>query len=757
MSTTLTEHATETRRRAARLPSEVSYRSDVAMLIWDVCTALVPDYEELWHRFPCADGLRDISILDGSGTPTDVDRLLARLHDGVYNYVSIAWLLYLPHWVVAAEQRGKSPRAYADEIYDRCQRTNAELGFRGVWIDLYGEVANSIQWPMGKTFTKREALRYLRSYMTDGRALSGHWKRMVDPATISFYTDARARADSLRELPVKYTDGALAALHEAYRLGFPLVMYESQCHAHNPTQAGIAFARGGAKQWDAFWGVDFSPWGPVEAQVTITTEGRRYSSQTPDHLERSWLTAYLSGSNFTMYEHAHRFFYARTETGKTLLSDYGHAAMRVYGLVEGPLAERGAPVAPFAMLLEEANGYGMECCRWHDEQGHVNVEPTTPRFTSEPEMPVWAGVTELQPEDVMVHRCVQALWPQASEAWQDAWPDGAEADHPPDEMGARLRLGLDDPRRYNRYLHHSAWADAFDFVNETIDPEVLQRFYKAVFLVGGVRVEGNLFQRLQRYVEQGGHSVVCLDQLDTDALRQLGLRHEGTGARRLGYTARRDDGTTFSSREWVWLLDVAVAPADATVTCADDKTGAPFVLDVPQGNGRWSVVMVPHGMTMGARGLAAVYRDVIDRLYAAHVGVRYEGAPVQMIVNRRREDVLLTLLNHTSNRWEGSLKLDGAVEGAVHDVYEVTTGQSYPEHLVQRQGATVRVPAAVEPFNYRLLAFSTVERGGLERSRQQSPPVADDTRYKAVRDLGAAGRIDEVLPSAPQAHRSESP
>ena len=174
------------------------------------------------------------------------------VRDGRYSWIVISWLLFINNFANAGRRKGLSPREYADWIYDRCDDINREVGYRAAWIEAYGEIGNSVTWPQGRKYSKRESLEYFRAWLRDGRSLTEHWRTISPPETITYYTHAKSHSADLRQLPIYYSEGTLFSLHEAYRNGFPLVVYEGQCGTMNAIQTGIAFVRGGAKMYDAW-------------------------------------------------------------------------------------------------------------------------------------------------------------------------------------------------------------------------------------------------------------------------------------------------------------------------------------------------------------------------------------------------------------------------------------------------------------------------------------------------------------------------
>jgi hypothetical protein len=83
-----------------------------------------------------------------------------------------------------------------------------------------------------------------------------------------------------------------------------------------------------------------------------------------------------------------------------------------------------------------------------------------------------------------------------------------------------------------------------------------------------------------------------------------------------------------------------------------------------------------------------------------------------MLVNSRQDDTLVTLLNHTSDDWEGDIIFNRENHPAVAQVRDLIQDRDYPAHLVKFQPETVQVTVRVPAFEVKVLAF------GPERTRQ---------------------------------------
>jgi hypothetical protein len=452
---------------------------------------------------------------------SDAETLIEQVRKGEQSWIGIGWLIFITSFVNAARKKGLNPVQYADWLYDECQKINDSVGYRAAWIEAYGEIGNSAYWPKDRTFSKKEALAYFRAWLRDGRSLTEHWGQSTPPQTLSHFTHAKRRNENLRNLPIYYSEGTLFSIHEAFRNGFPLVAYEGACGSKDSFQTGIAFTRGGAKMFDALWGVDLSPWGGFlnGYEGETNNSGTWASSMTPDFLYRIWMSSYLSGCNTLLHEVGYCFFYTYANND-VQLSDFGYMASHFYRLTKECLNDRGQPVVPFAIMLEEEHGYRGSVSR---EDGKVVNDETTPKGR----LNIWANrIPNLTKGDWQVHRTIAGIFPFSDNIWTQfsgRWPDERWADYDSmeDKLRSMIHVGEIDPREIAPYLHDSTWADCFDVIIEDAAEEVLSKYYKALLLVGDIQTDNGLWERLNQYMEKGGTVVLTIDQLDETAINDL--------------------------------------------------------------------------------------------------------------------------------------------------------------------------------------------------------------------------------------------
>lgn len=691
-----------------QLPQEVHFTNDACVIVMDVNSYLQPDYATLLAQYPISDGLRDISICMSSA-PTDVEGLMRSIADSTFSYASVAWLVFFPGFVLAGNKKNMSPVDYADWLYEQCDQINRKACYRAAWIEAYGEIGNSVTWPQGIYFSKKEALLYFRDWFRGGRSLTEHWGKLTDPETPTFYSHAKSRDTNLRNLPIYYSEGTLFAIHEAFRQGFPYVCYEGGCGTRNVYQAGISFVRGGAKMFDAFWGVDLSPWtwGPCGWGPTQTNnQGGWRTGGTPDSFFRIWITAYLSGANSILHEVGYCFFYTHNEK-RIFLSDYGYEAMRFYRLTREALSDRGVPVVPFAVMLEEEHGYRGDQTREFNTEEVLSAQ--TYRHTPGQRLQIWSNrVEDATKGDWQVERMISGLWPAPENRWRDfagSPPDTSLAtpDSDTPELKAKLDAGVEDPREYSFNLADSRWADCFDVITEDISVNAMERHYRAIILCGDIETDNGLFGRLKEFISQGGKVITCVEHLDIEARNTLGIESI-PGPRPIHIESLRIADTDYAIREDSRVYSLPAMPHMCS-WAIDLETGTPLVLQWRHGKGELFIVLCAGGMDYQMTKTSEVMNILVDRLYETFVGVKKDHPGVQMLVNRRKKDTLVALQNHTGNPWRGTIEFTRKGYPPVEEVREVIRDKVYPGSHVRSENDSINVDVSVPAFQTAILSF----------------------------------------------------
>lgn len=699
-------------KRDDRFPKELHYNEDICAFIADICVQDVENYKELLAKYPYSNAMRDVSTCMRHCAP-DIKGLKQLVKEGKLTWINTGWLIFIGSFVLAAEKEGLTAREYADYVYKLTEDLNDEMGFRAAWIEAYGEIGNSISWPKDKKFTKKEALEYFREYFSDGRSLTRHWGSVSPVETISFYSHAKSISEDLRKLSIDYIEGSVLVIHEAFRMGFAMVMFESQCGTYNPTQLGISFVRGGAKMYDAFWGCDFSPWNSAMMGAVIKTNnvGYRLEGMSADHMFRAWLTAYMSGSNTIYYETGYSFFYANINDELTTLTDYGYKAMQLYALANGVLRDRGTPKVPFAVMLEEEHGYRGECARIFDEDGNFSTDNSE---TPDSRLYIWHNrVQSITRGDWQVNRTFGTIWETPKNKFFKEignWPDKCNTLDLPvkKEYLKEFNQSYKEATEYDRYLANSKWADCFDAIIENAKTDMLKKYYKAILLTGDIKTDNGLLDRLIDFMETGGTVIATMEQLDESAKAYLNL-DIAPCLEIINVEAVSYENETIKINERLPIHVINSSKSGFNIVASDALTDTPLIIKANIGQGGMYIVMISNGMDEKATKMSDVYTSLIDKMYNKLVGIKYEGPMCGMIINSRKDDTLVTLTNHMNEAWEGNIVYQSKDGEKIIEIKDVLIGQTVPAQYIKNKNGIITVKVRISPCAVKVLSFSTVQ------------------------------------------------
>ncbi|MDD5707788.1 MAG: hypothetical protein PHR35_17850, partial [Kiritimatiellae bacterium] len=420
---------------------------------------------------------------------------------------------------------------------------------------------------------------------------------------------------------------------------------------------------------------------------------------TPDHMFRVWMTAYLMGCNTLLHEASQLFFYTQPVDGKRFLSDYGHKAAQFYAITRGVLEDRGEPLAPFAIMLEEAHGYRGDLRRVIDSDGRLSCTDVSQDEKASRRLLIWSGAVEATDDDWGLHRLVEAIWPEAEGQFRKTaaayWRDGRMNSPVADgELLAEMRVSARDPRDYSRFLGTNGWSECFDFVAETIPEEALGKYYKTIILAGGTRTVSGNWSKLKAFMQGGGQVVASVANLVPETMREVGFDAQGQG-----------------------------------------------VQSFAVGRGCLHVLPTPHGLRADGAGLSDEYLALLRRLHDQQVGVSYDGPPCQMLVNQRRNDTLVTLVNPTQTDWHGTIKVARCNKAPIAKLVDVLSGAEFPGKFVTVDKESVALRLRVPAGEVAVIAFGD----GKARAADGQDPSNSSLSGASQ----TAGKLAEVLKAGP--------
>ncbi|MBI1318611.1 MAG: hypothetical protein GC168_06645 [Candidatus Hydrogenedens sp.] len=225
------------------------------------------------------------------------------------------------------------------------------------------------------------------------------------------------------------------------------------------TQSKFAFARGASRQWRVPWSVQVSPWfhgacttrGPLVQQPG----GARGldAGHSLNFYERAWLHAWFAGAAMVTPENSSNSFFESDEPPWTL-TPHGEKAAELFAFMR--THERGTPVTPIAIVLDEFAGYNA--------------------YMRKP----WGYFENTDADEELYDLFQQRLFPGSDHIHHAPDPENPEGS----------------------YLRPTPYGEIFDVVLSTASTETLAS-YRALLLAGPHEFSDGFMTRLAEATEQG--------------------------------------------------------------------------------------------------------------------------------------------------------------------------------------------------------------------------------------------------------------
>lgn len=480
-------------------------------------------------------------------------------------------------------------------------------------------------------------------------------------------------------------DGYRVFHHHAFRWGAQSVIAE--VGENIPcTSLQIAAARGAGREFGKPWGIDLSSW--FAGMVTdyrwspdyLTAQSGPFSGHSASLHKRLSYAAWLGGANALWFENRDLLTVADNDVRQLAgydgdsvnrgyrLSPVGEMAEHLFSLARAE--DRGVPYTPVAVLLDFAHGWSPKGCAPHQIWGRLP-------FTE---------------ADSMLDEFFNTIY-----AWNPS--RGYEGE----------QLNAYQAEGEQGYLAETPFGDLFDVLT-TETCETLGG-YRAVILVGDVRIGPELADRLRQYVADGGTLVINARQVGPSLPEGL------LGARLTGETRQAAeavctlDGETMASGPF----DYAVLSLDGARPMVTTPGGADVLASVHEvGRGR-VVLTTPSYLLDTDRQALPLLPHLLGHLCSGLTPVRVSPG-VGYTVNRTADGWVIGLFNNRgvykkplglpTVRPEETARVAVSLTGRVRTVEEWVAGEA-PE--VEADGESTYVRLGIPPGDVRVL--HVVEEG----------------------------------------------
>lgn len=320
-----------------------------------------------------------------------------------------------------------------------------------------------------------------------------------------------------------------------------------------------AWIRGASRQYQMFWMANisfFSRFGhksyvqegflPIISADMDGDVGNPAYQGGSDHgqplsmMRRVWYLAFMYGANIEVLQGAQ---YLEDH----ILSPLGKMQLQATKICARNEKRRGVQYCPVAALIDFHAGW------------------TPPRhYYSDSFYTVWGGI----PYEAGDH--------QLDLFFREIFPGYENASYYQDLRG---------------YLTPTPYGDIVDVLLSDVDDSILER-YAVIWVLGEIRLEGQIYQKLRKYVEKGGRIIWALSQLCEEAIAFSGISRVGPNR-----TSRESVNllTGLRFREPSYALPrVEITDADMMLSNGHDQ---PVLIRKTAGRGEILTIIPPFGMS----------------------------------------------------------------------------------------------------------------------------------------------------------------
>lgn len=452
--------------------------------------------------------------------------------------------------------------------------------------------------------------------------------------------------------------------HYVYEWGLDIGLLERCNDSEGDIQTGIAFVRGAGRQYAKPWGIDLSHCAGLRAQYDPSVDGfegdgtgfnekmQRVKGWSPSYVRRHWYISYFSGANFIRQECAFaRKGYGRGfmvvmdgSSGEARLTPIGKEAVTFADFALRKHPNRGKPYVPVALMLDLNHG-------WKPKHANASQER------------VWFGQLPYNDGNYMMENFFKVIFPEhelSGSAPNAPWKSGKEYI----EM---IKSGL-DTQPYEP-MGTSPWGDSFDVILSNASLDALRQ-YSAVILLGQIKINGGLSERLKTYAEEGGIIVANIKQVNNENESLFGV-HLLAGEKHSDVSRCLICDRQWDEETYHYGL---IEPVSAEVI-AGTPDGDPLITRFKMGKGE-AVLTTPFYLQDNAgRALLKVGQDLIGHLMNRLALVQIKGSPVEYMVNRTADGVICVIVNNSGNWWTGKVRVNVAAKNSRLSLSEWICGQ----------------------------------------------------------------------------------
>jgi len=567
-------------------------------------------------------------------------------------------------------ESGKSEEAFHDHNIQILKEAAEKYGDRFFWSITGEPDSQGINFPKEQFSSKQLARQFCVQWMKD-------FAPTMDPNTkLKWFSYLKKKNIDLKAHNIAIHLGKPFMSHYGYELGSRFIWVECNCGLPEGLQRTVAFTRGAANQFkinNTYWGVDFSTWcGRSYENMHYDNKGQRMGEFTESLYLRELLYVFLAGANLLHEEISDETHWINKPKWYSKLSPMGKAAARFGKFTK--TFDRGKPYRPVAVMLEHDHGWTGSI----DDSGTENV---------------WFGSIPTKKADLMIGQFFDLAFPghndyyptQAAQFCRNPWKNVKE-------FRDIAASGKDMRVFEGGRLATSRWGDVIDVVLEDCPEDILSE-YKVLVLLGEIKINEKLLERLEKFVKSGGtvianvtnyfscpenllENVVCHGtqgrpwsipsirpgEVTAEAESFVGFKFTGEKTRgSMSYCPT----TKKNIFEGGFLYEkVQLQNASAIATCvnwlwssldASELDHTPIAVEHKIGKGKVITTLPYFMMHPVHRTPLQISGDIYDQAISKILPYTIEGGPIQYMFNEVDNNTIFSFFNNGDKSWKGCI------------------------------------------------------------------------------------------------------
>lgn len=486
--------------------------------------------------------------------------------------------------------------------------------------------------------------------------------------------------------------------HLLCELGAEVVWPEGNVGTNH--QIAIAFARGAAMQYDKKWFYDIAPFSCQcnDVPTAYDSSRKRFSGFPEEYMLSCWLLLYLSGTTVLLFQAGEMMFFIHDrKQQKVELSPLGETAKDFADFTLRKHPERGQTEVPVALMLAEDHGY---TSAFYNQARIFWKKLDNDRANGAIEgffRLAFPGSNETNGYSFDTNKWTPAGSFHKQHPW---WHNPGTQEKHSKAFADCIADGFEQNEMLKGFTT-TTWGDSFDVITDKADLKTLNR-YKAVILLGNVKISDSNREVLRKYVKNGGRILASSSNVTKKDEEMLGLELSGQRKRQFYFSHSVKTGRSFNDGIYDYE-PVKLKGAKALIYegPAWEKHN-PIITRNKYGKGEFWFSGIPDYQADNQYDLtwAEPCKEAVDELIRPLLSLNVIGPPIHWILNRAPKGFIIGLFNYTGDNWKGAVKLNKCKRKvqSVRDIWnEKTVKYSY-----DRNGCAI-LSTAVAPGEFKII------------------------------------------------------